>query len=103
MKHTSCCNDVLAGLKGSVEGKNDIGQVKPDVKKSSHSKLDLESSTWAVSQRQQPRQAWKMLKPCGPYVQHDAIMDNNINNKSGRYRVKPGMKTLLNVRLTPDL
>ena len=97
MKHKSRCSDVLAGLKGSV-----IGQVKPDIKRS-HSKLDLESSTWAVSQRKQPRQAWKMLKPCGPLTQHDAIMDNNINKKSGRYRGKPGMTSLFNVRLTPDL
>ena len=34
-----------------------------------HSKLDTESSTYSVSQRQQPRQAWKTLKPCGPLVQ----------------------------------
>ena len=96
MESKSCCKVVLAGLKGVVVRKMCIGQVKPDVKKS-YSKLDLESSTWAVSQRQQPRQAWKMLKPCGPLTQHDAIMDNNINNKSGRYRVKPGMTSLFNV------
>ena len=34
-----------------------------------HSVLDTESSTCSVSQRQQPRQAWKTLKPCGPLVQ----------------------------------
>ena len=33
------------------------------------------------------RQAWKMLKDCGPHAQHDAIMDNNINICIGQ--VKP--------------
>jgi len=36
-----------------------------------HCVLDTESSTYSVSQRQQPRQAWKTLKPCGPLVQGD--------------------------------
>jgi len=36
-----------------------------------HCVLDTESSTHAVSQRQQPRQSWKTLKPCGPLVQGD--------------------------------
>ncbi len=39
-----------------------------------HSKLDLESSTLVVSQRQQP--AWKMLNQ----VQHDGLLFNNGHN-----------------------
>ena len=36
------------------------------------------------------RQAWKMLKDCGPHAQHDAIMDNNGNIFIGQ--VKPDVK-----------
>ena len=53
-----------------MEKKN---QLKSCCKTSCHSVLDTESSTHAVSQRQQPRQAWKTLKQ----VQGDNPICNN--------------------------
>ena len=44
------------------------------VKQRCHSKLDLESSTLVVSQRQQPRQSWKILNQ----VQHDGLFYNGM-------------------------
>jgi len=50
-----------------------IGRVKPDVKISCHAELVSASSTHAISQRQQQRQAWKTLKS----VQGDTPIFNN--------------------------
>ena len=108
MESKSRCSDVLEGLKSVVEGK---------IKSIRHPELVSGSSTPVVTQDKQ-QLTWKIpnhysetphYNLAGRRLQgrtavwNDAMMDNNINNKSGRYRGKPGMTILFNVRVAPDL
>ena len=100
MKSKNHSKAVLEGLKGDVARKNKIN---------CHAEL-------AVAQAKQQQPTWKIpnhysgtphynLAGCRlqgrTAVWNDVFMDNNINNKSGRYRVKPGMRILLNVWVFP--